>query len=128
MSIIEKYLSGQHRGWLGLEVAKKEWDLLKTSSTFRPLSLGPVRGSRRMMLHEVVRKVLGKDTENYPQEIGDCVSFGAKNAIEYLMCCERLLKGDAEKFRPVFAPYLYRTGRIYVGGGQLGNGDGSLGS
>jgi len=44
------------------------------------------------------------------------------------MCCERLLKGDNEKFRPVFPPYLYGTGRIYVGGGQLGNEDGSLGS
>jgi len=57
-----------------------------------------------------------------------CVSFGAKNAIEYLQCCEILMKGDREKFRPVFPPYLYGTGRVFAGGGRLDGEDGSLGS
>lgn len=57
-----------------------------------------------------------------------CVSFGAKNATEYLICCERIIKGTWEKFRPVFPPYFYGTSRVQVGGGQLGNGDGSTGS
>jgi hypothetical protein len=127
MSIASLYQSNQVNGWLGEEVAKDQWNLLKSSPTFKqfPRFSGE---SKRMMLFEVTRKVLGGDTKNYAQEIGDCVSFGAKNAIEYLMCCERLLKGDLEKFRPVFPPYLYGTGRVYVGRGQLGNEDGSLGS
>jgi hypothetical protein len=74
------------------------------------------------------RKVLGKDTPNYAQEVGDCVSFGAKNAIEYLACIDIFVRGEAEKFRPIFPPYLYGTGRVFIGNGQLGNSDGSLGS
>lgn len=83
---------------------------------------------KKTMLYQVTRRLLGKDTLNYAQEIGDCVSQGAKNAAEYLQACEILLKGDNEKWRPVFAPYYYGTGRVYVGKGRLGNGDGSLGS
>lgn len=129
MEIASLYTSGCYNGWLGEKVAKEQWDLIKGSSSFREFPKALVNaGNKRMMLYEVCRKLLGKDTVNYPQEIGDCVSFGAKNATEYLMCCERLLKGDLEKFRPVFPPYFYGTGRIYIGGGQLGNEDGSLGS
>jgi hypothetical protein len=82
----------------------------------------------KTMLYEVVRKLLGKDTENYAQEIGDCVAFGAKNACEYLMATEKLMKGDREAFNSVFPPYLYGTGRVLIGGGQLDGDDGSLGS
>ena len=58
----------------------------------------------------------------------NCVSFGMKNAMEYLQCCEILMNKDAEEFKPIFPPYLYGIGRIYIGNGQLGNEDGSLGS
>lgn len=58
----------------------------------------------------------------------NCVSFGAKNAVEYLSCCDILLRGDAEQFRPVFPPYFYGTSRVQIGGGHMGNEDGSLGS
>lgn len=128
-NIAKLYQTNQLGGWLGAEVARDEWNLIKDNGSFRnfPKNLGTT-ASRRMMLYEVTRKLLGKDTENYPQEIGDCVSFGAKNAVEYLMACERLIKGDFEKWRPVFPPYLYGTGRVYIGRGQLGNEDGSLGS
>jgi intein/homing endonuclease len=119
------YQSGM-KGWLGKVAAKKAWTQLQTSNTFKPVC-NNIQGSRRMMLFDVVRKVLGKDTQNYEQQIGDCVSFGMKNAIEYLMCSEILMLGDREKFRPIFPPYLYGTGRVQVGGGQI-NGDGSLGS
>lgn len=83
---------------------------------------------KKSFLYQVCRKVLGQDTQNYPQEIGDCVSFGAKNAVEYLQCSDILLRNKREKWRPIFAPYFYGTGRVYVGGGQLGNQDGSMGS
>lgn len=56
----------------------------------------------------------------------NCVSFGAKNAIEYLACVEVALHGESELWRPQFPPYLYGTGRVQIGGGQL-SGDGSLG-
>lgn len=123
-------------GWAGEDLARSEFDLIKDNTVngkkiFVPFGIQHIRkfgASRRMMLWEIVRQVLGKDTENYAQEIGDCVSFGAKNAIEYLMCVEILLKGDAESWRPIFPPYLYGTGRVLVGNDQLRGEDGSLGS
>lgn len=56
----------------------------------------------------------------------NCVSFGAKNATEYLSCVQILVNGGMQ-FKNVFPPYYYGTGRVYVGGGRIG-GDGSLGS
>lgn len=127
MLIQDFYLSGM-KGWLGKTKAKRAWEKLKNSPSFVPLpQTMNVVGGRKLLLHEVVRKMLGKDTENYAQQVGDCVSFGAKNAIEYLICCEVLMGGDREKFRNIFPPYLYGTGRVQIGGGRL-RGDGSLGS
>lgn len=130
MNISLKYKKGLVNGWGGPILAAQAWNLLRGESYIfdgLPIMTSPYRG-KRMMLFDVTRKVLGKDTLNYPQEIGDCVSFGAKNATEYLQCCEILMKGDREKFRPVFPPYLYGTGRVFIGRGQLDGEDGSLGS
>lgn len=60
--------------------------------------------------------------------VSNCVSWGARNATEYLTCVQIALKNPRQKYRPVFAPYYYGTGRVYVGHGQIGNEDGSLGS
>jgi hypothetical protein len=79
----------------------------------------------RVMLWEVARKLLGKDPLNYAQQVGDCVSFGAKNAIEHLQAFE-IANGDAEEWHGVLPAYLYGTGRVLIGGGRL-FGDGSLG-
>lgn len=57
-----------------------------------------------------------------------CVSFAAKNCGEYLQCCEILLNRDAEKFRFLFPPFFYGVSRCQIGGGRLGNSDGSSGS
>jgi len=56
-----------------------------------------------------------------------CVSFGARHATMLLSLADILLRGDREKFRSVFSPYYYGTGRIYVGGWG-GYQDGSVGS
>lgn len=55
----------------------------------------------------------------------NCVSFGAKNACEYLQAFQ--LKNDKSKWRFVFPPYIYGISRVQIGGGRLGNSDGSLG-
>jgi len=132
MSIMlqKDYQTGRIKGWLGEDTAKYQWNLLKNSKSFKRFQLRNVVGaaSRRMMLFDITRKVLGKDTENYPQEIGDCVSFGMKNAIEHLMCCEILLNGENEVYTKVFPPYIYGISRVDIGGNQLGSEDGSLGS
>ena len=121
-------------GWAGKDnpsLVESEFNLIKDNGSFRDFNVyGKSQDTKgkKMMLYEVVRKVLNKDIENISQEIGDCVSWGARNAVEYLMATEKLMKGDNEKLEPVFAPYLYGTGRVLVGRGQLNGQDGSLGS
>lgn len=58
--------------------------------------------------------------------VSNCVSWGARNAIENLQAYEIYEKGELETWERVFAPYLYGTGRVLAGGGRL-SGDGSLG-
>jgi hypothetical protein len=118
----------RHFGWAGREAAAREGERLSASfpQFFIAGQTRPTAG-RSARLWDVVRKVRNGDTPNYPQATGDCVAFGAKNAIEYLQCVE-ILSGDPEEFRPVYPPYLYATGRVLVGGGQLRRRPGSLGS
>lgn len=80
---------------------------------------------QRIALWELIRKVLGKDTPNYAQLRGDCVSFGAKNAMEALQCVQIAL-GQRQEFKLIFPPYIYGISRVQIGGGQLW-GDGSNG-
>ena len=56
-----------------------------------------------------------------------CVAWGGRNACEYLACCDILMRGDHEQYRPVYVPYYYGTSRVQIGGGRI-SGDGSLGS
>lgn len=115
-------------GWAGTDAANRAWELIGES--FPPFfiahQLQPTTGGIAR-LWDLVRRVLNRDTENYRQETGDCVSFGAKNAIEYVQCAE-ILRGDLEEFQPVFPPYLYATGRVLVGENRLRGRAGSLGS
>lgn len=114
-------------GWFDPDLAQEQFNLFSGSiNSFASYSPVNSYSGKRMMLWEAVRKVLGKDTVNYPQQVGDCVSFGGKNALEYLQCVEIAINGDAEEFHPIFPPYLYGTSRINVGGGGLW-GDGSYG-
>ena len=99
------------------------------SPIFKQLNIDPQPYlGKKTMLYNVCRKVLGKDTPNYPQQIGDCVSFGAKNGTEYITCTDILMKGVREQWKAIFPPYYYGTSRVQIGGGQLGNGDGSTGA
>lgn len=71
----------------------------------------------------------GQHLPSYPQETGDCVSHGAKNAGEYFLCTA-IAKGllpDAE-FHPLFPPYIYGTSRVQVGKKKLGKSPGSVGA
>lgn len=96
------------------------------AARFEVKGAAPAAG-KRSMLWEVGRKMLGTDPPNYPQEIGCCVSFGAKNAIEYVQFFP-LLNGDRIKWTRVFPPYMYGCGRVFIGKGQMGRQDGSVGS
>jgi hypothetical protein len=115
-------------GWSG----KEKPDVLRSAfdaigfPRLKIVGAAPITAGTRMMLWEVGRKIIGKDTPNYAQEIGDCVSFGAKNAINYVQYFP-MANGERKTFKEVYPPYLYGTGRVFIGKRQLGRGDGSLG-
>lgn len=80
----------------------------------------------RMMLFEVVEKVLGKYPKTGTQLIGDCVSWGGhKHPLEYLQIMQ-IAMGNSLEYKQIFSPYGYGCGRVYEGGGRLW-GDGSVG-
>lgn len=142
--IAHGYTSGNVSGWLGKDIGEKAFNLLMETQgvgaappswfnlseapqpKFVDLKL-PIQANGKMMLYQCCRKFLGADTKNYPQQIGDCVSFGAKNACEYLICVQAILGVAPDMFRPVFPPYLYGTGRVFIGGDH-GYQDGSSGT
>lgn len=70
----------------------------------------------------------GQHIKNIPQEIGDCVSWGAAHTIDYLMAYQIAALRLEQKFRLVYPPYIYATSRVDVGRGQMGRGDGSTGA
>jgi hypothetical protein len=120
-------------GWLAPDEAARAWQEIQanesTAKCFVPFALAQLVGEeyKRTVLWDFTIKVLGGHTKNYAQQIGDCVSFGMKNAMEYLQCVEIARLGQAEKFRPIFPPYVYGISRVQIGGGRIG-GDGSNGS
>jgi hypothetical protein len=81
----------------------------------------------RMMLFEVVNKVLGAYPDTGTQLIGDCVSWGGhKHPLEYLQLISMAM-GNPLDYKYIFSPYGYGCGRVYIGGGRLW-GDGSVGA
>lgn len=93
----------------------------------RVISSLPIQSGGRSMLWEVGRKILGTDSPNYPQQVGDCVSFGGKNACEYVQYYP-IAAGERSVWTRVFPPYLYGCGRVFIGNGQMGRQDGSVGA
>lgn len=69
-------------GWAGSDkkILKAALDKApsKDKKPFKIIGDNYWMGPKRMMLWEVVRKVLGKDTPNYAQEIGDCGVAGTQ--------------------------------------------------
>jgi len=113
-------------GWAGVDrkILDKALSNAPSELTGQIYIVGSGPTTDNMQLCRLTRKVLGKDTDNYGQEIGDCVSFGAKNATEYVECCQ-IVMGNIAEFHPIFPPFAYGTSRSI--GNMLGTGDGSVG-
>lgn len=115
-------------GWLGQDAARRAFEQL--ADRFAPFFVaGQTRSSegRRLALWDFARQVTGRHLPTFRQEIGDCVSMGAANAVNYLACMEIARQHDRERYRPAYPPYLYGISRVQIGGGRLDDGDGSLG-
>lgn len=79
-------------------------------------------------LWDAAKKILGHLLPSRNQgQVGSCVAFGCCRAIEYTMLCE-IAAGEAEEFRDLCTEVNYGGGRVEVGKGRLGRGDGSIGA
>lgn len=74
-------------------------------------------------LWDAVVAVRGKNLDNTPQQIGDCVSWGLKHAIDVLQFVE-MKTGPPKEFHESFAPYFYGISRHQIGRDKI-RGDGS---
>lgn len=117
-------------GWAGPAAAQNAWQQIgHLFAGFNVVGQAESSAGKRVVLWDFTRKMNGgTDLPNKAQEIGDCVSWGLKHATDYLACMEILRLGDQEEFHPSYAPYFYGISRVQIGGGELGNSDGSLGS
>jgi hypothetical protein len=75
---------------------------------------------------EVWQKIGANTPPNYPQQVGDCTGFGAKNGIEQKQGID-LARGADFAFRPIDPCYLYGYSRVQIGKGKV-RGDGSVGA
>lgn len=114
-------------GWLGPQAARRAWDAFADQfPAFEIQGAATSTAGKRACLWEAMQRVTGDYLPNIRQEIGDCVSWGARNAVDHTAAVEIAL-GEREQFRASFPPYFYGISRVQVGGGKLGNSDGSLG-
>lgn len=80
------------------------------------------------LLYLGVRKVLGgKDAPKGPQKIGDCVSWGWGNLINYAQCTA-VLKGEPVEYQEIATESIYALSRVEVGGQRGSYQDGSVGA
>lgn len=83
---------------------------------------------KQIFLYELVRRLNNGVYPNRKQEIGDCVSTGAANAIDATKAADIItLKQFEEWVAETASEDLYAGSRVQIGKGAIKNGDGSLG-
>jgi hypothetical protein len=114
-------------GWAGADVAEEAYaQLAGEFPKFFIANQVNASDGKRVVLWDCAQKVLGAHIPTNNQEVGDCVSQGAANAVAYLQVVEINRLNDPEKYRPVFQPYIYGVSRVLIGNGRI-RGDGSVG-
>lgn len=116
-------------GWAGPEAVEEARPIVDRLPTFRILDEPGVSRSAsavNVRLWHAADKI-GVEIPNVRQQVGDCVSWGYRNAVAYLQCVGIATGSIRGSFHDPFPSYLYGTGRVLIGGGRL-SGDGSLGA
>jgi hypothetical protein len=103
------------------------------SSLRRPVfgaCAGPIRGSGKgkySPLYKALLKERGSWINDF-QTIGDCVGHGYARGTALLAAAE-ISAGEREVWKgDVASEAIYAASRVEIGGGRLGNGDGSIGA
>jgi hypothetical protein len=119
-------------GWAGEEIAKSEGRRL--AARFVPFLISRADGGqwvtedRRSVLWDAAIKVLGHHIPTKKQLVGDCVSFGAAHACEYLLAVQ-IATGSDQEWHEIFPPWIYAGSRVVIGQGRIGcRSDGSVGA
>lgn len=100
----------------------------------RPLMAGelPKDEKKDVLLYKVVREVLGVDAPKGPQGIGDCVSWGWSNLVNYLQCVQIAMAKKngtvAPEYQEIMTEATYAFSRVEVGGQRGSMSDGSVGA
>lgn len=118
----------RQKGWAGERIAKSA---SRDARRFELTVAGRDNSKRRVCLWDCVQWVTGgQHLPTRRQAIGDCVGFGAAQAVDYLQYVRIVLYGVAETPKPVFVPYHYACGRCApeCGAGRIRGPDGSIGS
>lgn len=117
-------------GWAGPEEVKNAAPIVAGMQPFKIVGAAPGEDNSRknVRLWDHAIAVLGRHIPNYAQETGDCVSFGAKNAISYVLVTQMKTGPPGIEYHENFPPYIYGISRVQIGGGRLGGGAGSVGA
>jgi hypothetical protein len=120
----------------GVKTRKRRYDVVfATGDGYRPDQTDKVMWRKITSLSSVpysgdVFNFEVEDDNSYVVEcigVHNCVSFGCIRAIEYTYLCE-IAAGEDEEFRHLCQEINYAGGRVEVGKGRLGRGDGSIGA
>lgn len=115
-------------GWAGQEQAKRAYGKLYDQvDNFFIKAQSVATNNKRVVFWDYSTKLFGSHIPTLNQLIGDCVSQGAANIVQYLEVTEIMRLKQPERYRPIFQPYIYGVSRVQIGKKQLGNSDGSLG-
>lgn len=117
---------------LAMDHAEQAAPIVAASAPFQIVGADPAvdNTKKNVRLWDFALQVRGAHLPNYPQLIGDCVSFGGKNAMEYLQCCQIARPPPGEvphEFHPIDPTFLYGVSRHQIGGDKI-RGDGSVGA
>lgn len=120
---------GFESGWVDDPVAVSEMVQLQPFATIAATPAGQVQDIPRFVYGwKTYETVVGKPWPSRNQgKVGSCVSFGTAAAIEYTMICE-MFRGQDESYSELAQEVIYGGSRVEIGGGKLGNRDGSIGA
>ncbi len=115
-------------GWAGPEMVRQAKPLVAGMPEFEISGVKRDNTTANVRLWDSVKMVTGGEhLPNIPQQIGDCVSWGARNAVDYLQCVQIARGPPTHELHRAFAPYIYGISRVEIGKGRI-HGDGSVGA